>query len=93
MFKFWRKRTGMPSITQTAEDVSSSDMDKVRENVEHSIRFLEELEKQLKLVELKFEADPGSCKSLPHPCARLEMKLFEMQGHISKLVSKLSRLT
>jgi hypothetical protein len=92
MRKFWRKNRSFPSITKSSVETSKPDLAEARESVEQVIRSLGQLEKQLTYVELKLESEPGSCRSLAYPCARLEVKLLEMQNHLAKVMTKLSRL-
>ncbi len=92
MRKFWRRKSSFTSITKSPEETAQPDLGDARGSMEQVIHSLDQLEKHLKLVELKLESEPGTCRSLAHPCARLEMKLLEMQNHLGKIMTKLSRL-
>jgi hypothetical protein len=92
MRKFWHRKSSFTSITKSPEETAQPDLADARGSLEQVLHSLEQLEKHLKLVELKLESDPGACRPLAHPCARLEMKLLEMQNHLGKIMAKLSRL-
>jgi hypothetical protein len=92
MFKFRRRKVGFPSIMGNADATSRSEIETMRACVVQAFQSLDELEKQIKLVELNLDSDPTEGRSLLRPCAQLEIKLQDLQGRLAGFMGKLNRL-
>ena len=90
MFRTWRKEQSHLGGEDSPESTDSL-RERTRLHIEQTIQFLDQLEKQIKLAQYNLGHDPDSWVSLARPCARLDLKLLDLQGITEELMQKLCR--